>query len=64
MVNLNDIQGVSLAQLVALTFTNLIISHPELYFFIFFVKAGHHQCDVCLFCVIVLKLKFCLEGQY
>lgn len=64
MDNLNDIQDASLTQSVALTFANLIISHPELSFFCFFSKAGHHQYDVCLFFVIGLKLKFCLEGQY
>lgn len=62
MNNLNDIQDASLTQSVALTFANLIISHPEPFFF--FAKAGHHQYDVCLFCVIGLKLKFCLEGHY
>lgn len=68
MDNLNDIQDASLAQSVALTFKNLIISHPELLFFIFiflfFAKGGHHQCDVCLFSLIRPKLKLCLEGQH
>lgn len=60
MDNLNDIQDVSLTQLVALTFASLIISHPEL----LIAKGEHHQYDVCLFCVITLKLNFFLEGQY
>lgn len=32
MDNLNDIQDASLTQSVALTFPNLIIFHPELFF--------------------------------
>lgn len=62
MDNLNDILDASLTQSVVLTFVILIISQPPTPFF--FAKAGHHQYDVCLFCVIRRKLKFCLEGQY